>query len=167
MVDTQADISVIKEKALNCNFVRSEIVRIKGVAGATSSIGTIETDLYFENFPMNHKFHVVSNEFDIPSDGILGKDFLKPNGCDISYKRMVLMVPVNEKDDCVFIPILQGPDQDTIVLPARSEVVRRFELPKAIGPQVINQETIDLGVYVARTIVNPKEPYVRIINTTS
>lgn len=140
------------------------IIRIKGVTdGHIESLGTIETNLFFENYSLPHTFHVVSNEFNIPADGILGKDFIKPNLCEISYRNMTLTVPINNED--VIIPILQGPEQDTIVLPARCEVIRRFNIGNQIDPQIIQQQELESGIFIARTIVNPEMPYARVLNT--
>lgn len=72
-------------------------------------------------------------------------------------------------DDCepIEIPLHDGPDSDTIILPARCEVARKVKLfANANGPQVIDSQEIAKGFMIARTIVDSKNPIVRIINTT-
>lgn len=104
------------------------------------------------------------NSFHIPSDGILGKDFLKKYQCDISYRERCLIFYLNGRQ--IFIPIHEGPGEDTIVLPARSEVVRKFKLRHSNNPRLVDSQEIKHGVFVARTIIDTDEPLVRVINTT-
>lgn len=144
------------------SYNSQNIIRIKGVTeGHIESLGTIETNLFFENSSLPHTFHIVSNDFNIPSDGILGKDFVKTHLCENSYRHMTLTVPVFNED--IIIPILQGPEQDTIVLPARCEVIRRFNVTNAFGPQIIQQQELESGIFIAQTIVNPDMPYARVL----
>lgn len=123
-MDTQADISVLKENVLkeNSNFNHLDTIKIRGITNnAIYSLGTIETDLIIDDFAINHTFHVVPEEFYIPSDGILGKDFIKNFKCHLDYNKMTLSFSLNNEK--IIIPILQGPEQDTIILPARCEVI--------------------------------------------
>lgn len=90
LIDTQAEISVIKFESLNPNCIinESESIKIRGVTdGFIRSLGTIQIDLFFGDFSVPHEFHVVPREFDVPSDGIIGKDFLKYHECDISFRK--------------------------------------------------------------------------------
>lgn len=114
---------------------------------------------------LNHSFHVVPNEFRIPSDGILGKDFIKNYRCNIDYNNMILSFYFKNKK--LVIPILQGPEQDTIVLPARSEVIRKFTISNSNEPQIIDSQELEPGVFIARTIINPSQPFARVLNTTN
>lgn len=68
LIDTQADISVIKEKFI-CDYTElndTEIIDIRGVTeGITESIGTIEIDFEYEQRLFPHKIHVVPDDFNI------------------------------------------------------------------------------------------------------
>lgn len=146
-------------------FDTSELIQITGITDEPiSSLGYVDTDLINENFIINHPLHVVPNSFHIPSDGILGKDFLKKYRCDISYRERCLTFWLHNRR--ISIPIHEGPGEDTIVLPARCEVVRKFKLRNSNSPRLIDSQEIKQGVFVARTITNTNEPLVRVINTT-
>lgn len=69
------------------------------------------------------------------------------------------------------IPILQGPSENTIMLPARCEVFRQF---KCYNPEVSEQNPllvtpyeISKGVFVSRSIINSKNPILRVLNINS
>lgn len=168
LVDSQADISVIK---ISCLKATSEIdtfdrINIRGVTkDVVSSFGTISIELSIDNCSVTQIFHVVADDFNIPADGIIGRDFIKQHRCNMDYDGMTVSFYYNNRH--LFIPMLQGPDQDTIVLPARSEVIRKFNINTSNEPQVIDSQEIHNGIFIARTIVNPSEAYVKVLNTTN
>lgn len=168
LVDTQADISIIKNNTIipNTFYDSSERIRIKGVTdGSITSLGTISTKLFVSKFAIAHKFHIVPDMFNIPADGILGKDFLKKFRCKIDYQDMTLALVV--KDSIVVMPIIEGPQCDTTVIPARSEVIRSFRIQNFTSPQVIDSQEIAKGVFIARTIAHSSDPLIRVVNTTT
>lgn len=88
LIDTQADISVIKESALNydTSINSGDTITIKGVTSSkTESLGTTETTIILDEVDIPHTFHVVPSDFGIPSDGIIGKDFIKLHRCNLDY----------------------------------------------------------------------------------
>lgn len=151
-----------------CEINESEIIDIRGVTdGITSSLGTTDLDLIYDEYEIPQIFHVVPNNFNIGADGILGKDFLKNYSCTLSYRKMTLNL-VFDNDESIDIPLHDGPDSNTIILPARCEVARKIKLTsKVCGPQLVDSQEIAEGVMIARTIVESQNPIVRIINTTS
>lgn len=168
LVDTQADVSIIKNKSLltNTYYNSSEIIKIKGVTdGSIASIGTVYAKLYIHNYTVSHKLHIVPETFNIPSDGILGKDFLRTFQCKIDYQDMSLALRLN--NSTVTIPIVEGPQVGTTVIPARSEVIRSFQLQNFRSPQIIDSQEITPGVFIARTVAHSPNPLVRVVNTTS
>lgn len=167
LIDTQADISIIKIGTLNFHvtYDTSEIIRITGITDdPICSLGVVATELISDNFEVTHPLHVVPNSFHIPSDGILGKDFLKRFNCEISYRDKLLTLWLNGQP--ISIPIIEGPEEDTIVLPARSEVVRRFTLRRSTEARLAINQEIGKGIFVARTVIHSNEPLIRILNTT-
>lgn len=170
LVDSQADITILKEKSVN-NFEsidRDEIIEIKGVTdGVIESIGTIEAELMYNGIALPQKIHIVPDNFNIEVDGIVGIDFLKKYRCNVDYDDMSVTAKFDD-DNCIRIPFQSGPIEGTFVLPARSEVVRQIKLKKGTrGARLIESQEISEGVMIARTIVNTNQPLVRIINTTS
>lgn len=79
LVDTGADVSLIKLiHFTNDQINTNRITTLSGIGqGKIRSIGTTFFDLKFKNFLIPHTFHVVSDDFPIPCDGIIGMDFIK------------------------------------------------------------------------------------------
>lgn len=169
LVDSQADISVIKIGSFSNieNLNGSEIVNIKGVIphGKVSSFGTYNSQIFINDRSINHKLHVVPDDFNIPSDGILGRDFIKLFRCSLNYNKM--RISLYYKDEKLYIPMYQGPKQNIIVIPARSEVIRYFHLQDFKSIRFIDSQEIDDGVFVAKTIAYSENTYVRILNTSN
>lgn len=95
LCDTQADISVIKESSIKnkMDIDTSETIRIKGVTNdPIESYGTVWLKIYFNDCVIEHLFHVVPDSFNIPADGIIGKDFNRCFRCKIDYDDMSLMI---------------------------------------------------------------------------
>lgn len=55
---------------------------------------------------------------------------------------------------------------NTIILPARSEVIRKITLQNNIDLQIIESQRVGDDVFIARTVVNPQNPYIKILNTS-
>lgn len=80
LLDTGAAISIVKENTLLSNVSINEFNKchIQGIGNSlVETKGIIGTNIYLQNFKFFHTFHVVSNNFPINYDGILGLDFLK------------------------------------------------------------------------------------------
>ena len=163
LVDTRAEISVITRTTMNESFGlemhlnKTEITDIRGIAGdKITSMGTIEIAVGFgDGIEHPTTFHVVPEEFNIPSDGILGKDFVKNYICNLDYESMTFTV--KSRNGTSVVNLDQGPDQETVVLPARAEVARcskfTWWLPQELAP----------GVMVAVTMVSPHTNVIRIM----
>lgn len=168
LVDTQADISVIRYSSLrNGSFIDgTQTIRIKGVTEQIiQSIGIIDATIHIDEISIAHVFHVVPDEFGIPSDGILGKDFLKIHRCVLDYEDMTLSFSV--LDTRVSIGIHGGPSEDLVTIPARSEVYRTFHLNKYDAPQFIPNSEISPGVFTTNSIATCDSPIIRVCNTTN
>lgn len=171
LLDSQADISLIKRHVVRPRecFDVDNLIDITGITdNPITTLGSKEVILSNDDFEVEHVLQVVPDDFNIPSDGIIGKDFLKRFKCNLDYNSMLLTFCLGDK--LVSIPVLEGPEGNTMVLPARSEVVRRFNLRnKIIGPQLVNNQELKEGIFVARTIIDssrPSRPLVRILNAT-
>lgn len=141
LIDTQAGISLIKISSMKNTFDLkkrinvNDVINIKGVTNETiSSLGTICVDFYVDNEVVPALLHVVQDGFDIPSDEIIGKDFLHFYKCNIDLNEMFLKINLNGY--VLQIPLLEGLEDDVMVLPARSEVVRSFKL-SALGDVLV------------------------------
>lgn len=166
LVDTQADISIIKLDSIGTLQIDpTEEICIKGITNNTiKSIGTVDINLFVGNHVITNKFHVVPNNFSIPSDGILGKDFIKGLKCNISYEDMTISFYLG--NNLAIIDILSSPITNTVVIPPRSQSIRKFHLKRGTGAQVIESQEISAGVFLARTIVDRNHAYVKVLNVT-
>lgn len=100
LIDTQADICVIKEEHVveYAEIDYDNIIDISGVTdGLIESIGSINTEIVIDNTEIPITFHVVPNKFNIGTSGLLGKDFLKSYECEISYRKMTLNFIYNDQ----------------------------------------------------------------------
>lgn len=166
LLDTQADISVIKNTAIKTDsFINdNDIIKIRGITdGFVQTYGTINTDIILNDYAIPQEFHVVSDTFAIPSDGILGRDFIKNNKCQIDYKNME--ISFNYYNQTFSLQILDSINSDTNVLPPRSEVFRNFVIKNFQNPQLIPNDEIANGIFIANTIAYDKIVTIRVLNT--
>lgn len=102
-VDTQADISIVKFSSLpEDQYINTaNVINIRGITqDSLQSLGIIYIELKMNTRAITHDFHVVPDEFNIDSDGILGKDFLTQCKCRIDYSSMTFSI---FGDDLTFI----------------------------------------------------------------
>lgn len=169
LIDTQAGISLIKYSSLlkNLTYNKYDYFDITGITDVPiRSLGSINSELLVNDYPLPQKLHVVPDDFNIPSDGILGKDFLKMFQCDICYHDMTLSL--NTDFGQLTVEIFEGPDEDTFVIPPRCEVVRSFSIKfdKNKSTRYAPTQELAEGVFTTNTIVDATNPFVRIVNTT-
>lgn len=166
-MDSQADISLIKISALNNETLidKNNTIEIKGITPNTiATLGTIHANLHFNDTIIEHELHVVPDDFCINSDGIIGRDFMKENNCVINYRNMTLEFEYENKS--IKIEIENGPLHNHCTVPSYSEVYRICKLAKCDKPVVVPAQDLAPGVYIARAIVDPTNPIVKILNTT-
>ena len=169
LVDTQADISIIKCSSIEAEVEldESDLIVIKGVTdGKMMTMGSVQTSIYFKDMQVEQRLHVVPDEFSIPVDGILGRDFLKQNGCEISYKTMTMTM--DHEGISIPIPFYAGPEKDRMIIPPRCEVVRRFDIKMKEGELwFADSQQLAEGVYTANAVLDSGRPLIRVINTTN
>lgn len=171
IVDTGADISLLKISSLcQANPLNSnEIITLSGIGqGTVKSVGSILLDLRVENILITHKFHTVHDDFSIPSDGIIGMDFLKEFNCILDFmqnKDLLILRPRNFQHFA--IPIKNTGTDNSILLPARSQVIRKICLNSQHEELLVPNQEIQPGVFIANTIVKGNDAYVKILNTNS
>lgn len=171
LVDTGADISLLKQTSIEYKKINKyKITTISGIGeGTIQSLGTTHLELCNKYYFIPHEFHVVHENFPIPCDGILGMDFIKHYNCILDFNETqdwFILRPQNVRDG-VHIPILHYSTNDTILLPARSEVIRQVRLNTPYDEVlVVNQEPRP-GVIIGNTIVKSKRAFIRVINTNT
>lgn len=157
------DISVFKISSIQNNIFidKSNSIRIKGNTNdSIESLGTILIRLNMGK-PITHIFHVVPDEFNIETDGIIGKDFLIQNNCAIDYANMTFTV--NSGNNYNVLCLKTGPSENSMIIPPRCETVRKFKVNRR-EDCVVDQIELSPGVYTARTIVDSNFPYKYLSN---
>lgn len=159
---------MIKQSSIdNVNLVnKSEIISIKGIANdVIDSLGTLSVNLIFKEITISHIFHIVPDYFNIPSDGILGKDFNKSHKTRIDYEDMTFTIRTPEFN--LILPINSEPKQNMVSVPPRCESYRIFHIENFSGSCVIPSQEIFPGIFIPNTIVSDKNPMLKILNTNS
>lgn len=165
IVDTGADVSIFKPNNINVNlnYNPQNQSTLRGItAQETLTLGSVNISLILNNFSLPHTFQLVDNSFPIPTNGILGRDFLANFRCSIDYNTWLLAINVNNSS--IFVPI-QNNFNGAIVLPARSEIIRQISTLTLERDSLIESSEILPGVFCSNTIVSKDAPLVRIINT--
>lgn len=168
IIDTGADISIFKRGQVHLDQIVniSAASKIKGVTeGLVSSLGVTKTNIMIDNYEIPHFFHIVENSFPIPGDGILGRDFLVKHKSFIDYGDWTMTLRLPHTD--LVIPIFNGPEENTLYIPPRCEVIRHIKCLENIKQDsLIENKELQPGIYIARTIISKENPIVKIINTT-
>lgn len=168
LVDTQADITIVKISCLlDLNKLdKSEIITMKGITNEKQfSLGSMMMNFCFSEFSIEHKVHVVADDFQMPAHGILGKDFLHLYKCLVDYSNMTFMIRPNNETPAV-IELHSEVIRGISAVPARSEAFKLFRINSKIFPCVIPAQEFDKNVFVPTTIVSQKESYIRVLNTS-
>lgn len=166
LLDTQAEISLIKSNALtkNVHIDEYDFCTLKGITkDQISSLGSCKIFLNLQNrYEVEQSFQVVSPSFPIPTHGILGKDFLCDNDCVIDALTNELTVRLLDNE--IVLPMLK-PKSSFITIPPRSQVIRKITL-EVDQDVVINNVEASPGVFIASSISSKSKPYVSILNVT-
>lgn len=112
---------------------------------------------------LQHKFHVVPNEVAIPCDGIIGKDFIKLNKCNLDLRSMLFNIRLYDIE--ISISMLSEPRRNNIYVPAKSEIFRIFRINEIKFPRIVEPQEIAPNILISTTIVYRNEAWIRVLNT--
>lgn len=165
LTDSEADISLIKVNALQHNFIlnEKENMILRGITdGRVKTLGTVLIELDFNNIIMEHKFHVVDHKFDIPTNGLLGKDFIKTHGCILDYRKMEMRFEINnfEVKTKIYSEVADGKS----AVPSNGGVFKIFRIKESEFPRVIEPQEIAKNIFIPTTIIYEPESWIRVIN---
>lgn len=164
LVDTQADISIIKKSALNKNtrFNQTNKITMKGITSKRQkSLGSTKLNLILEQ-----ELHIVDNDFPLPCHGILGKDFVKTTKSIIDYGNMTITLTNPNSNETVEIDIRTEVCDGRSILPLRSETFKMFHINTTKFPCVIETLEIERGVLIPTTVVYERNSLIRVLNVT-
>lgn len=165
--DMQAQMSIIKLQEINNrnDINNSQIYNIKGATGGVvKTLGFIILTLNFTNFDIGHKFHVVPDDFDIPLAGVIGRDLINSGKCNLDYDNREMII--KHENLISKEKILLYNKKNSHIIPARSEIILKFEID-AVDEVVIDNRQINDDVFISRTIVDPKDAYLRVLNISN
>jgi hypothetical protein len=164
MIDNGADISIIKETKLKKTtpIKNGSQCSITGVTpGAIKTIGLTTLRLNFYDSEIDHDFQVVDITFPLQVDGILGRDFLSKYRCNINYDTYLLSVNLSET--ILEVPFADETSADTIVVPARCEVIKRLLMINIQKPHLLLAQEIQKGVFCCNAIIDQNK-LVKFVN---
>lgn len=168
LVDSGAEISIFKaSKILPTTFVNTnDQCYISGINDhSVSTLGTATTNILLPNQgKLQHKFHLVDGQLPIPTDGILGRDFLRNYFCSINYDTWMLTGRC--KSEFFEIPIHDDMDGN-IFLPPRCEVFRRINIGDTHKTFLVKSNEIVPGVFISNSIIDSNNPFLKFLNTTN
>lgn len=94
---------------------------------------------------------------------MIGRDFLKKFGVSVEYGENDFLYFRNHD---VSIPIVNTPFNERITIPPRCEVIRRINLPSS-KDFVVSDKLENSQVFIARSIINRTNPFVRLLNISN
>ena len=168
MIDSGAEISIFKHAKLkNAGYINNnEYVAITGIhQHPIDTLGSANVQLNLsDNCLINHKFHIIHDDLPIPTDGILGRDFLTKFHCNINYDTWTLTSFIHSEQ--IEIPIQDNFNGD-LLIPPRCEVYRQLNLEKTNQNYFLPSSELQPGIFCANCIINSNNPIVKLINTTN
>jgi len=171
-VDTVANISPLKENADIFNNIQiKNTINIQGISeGIIKSKGLAPKEVQTDKYIIPYNFHIVNQDFAIPCDGIIGLDFIKELNCQMDLKPTEdwVIIRPNNIEIHIYITITYTSGNNTILLPSRSQVVRKIKTMSDMSDTtLIPNHEIQPGIYVANTITSKQNTFVRLLNTTT
>lgn len=149
LIDSGADISQIEITRIDTNAT----ISLNGIGkGITYTIGKVHADLKIKNLLLiQPSFRVVQDDFPIPSDGMLGLDFLKKYNCILDYQRDQDWLVLRPEDfpQHIAIPMRNSLRINSISLPERSEVIRFITVNSTEKEVLIPHQELQSGIFVA------------------
>lgn len=89
IIDTGSDLTTLKSYKVVLNDIinKDNVLSIYQITpNSTKTKGSCELKILIEDDSIDQLFHDLNNDIKIKADGILGNDFLRKHGCQISYQ---------------------------------------------------------------------------------
>ena len=112
IVDTGADISLLKKDCIRSDILCNprDRIKIQGInKDCIETLASTHSKIFFPNIKtVDHKFHIVGDNFNLNCSGILGIDFLQNFKSIVDYDSGIL--ELNLGDSRIFIDLCSSPD---------------------------------------------------------
>lgn len=155
----------ISSIAKEINYDKNDIAKLVGITQTPIfTLGSFNLKIIHQHTEFEHKFHLISDDFPIPSNGIIGKDFIKRFKCLIDYGEMTIKIRKNEIEN-VEIPIRSELMNGVSALPPRSETFKIFHIKSEKFPCIIEPQEIENGILIPSSIVHQPKSWLRVLNT--
>lgn len=172
LIDTGASVSLLKyqEKLNNLDFDldQGDKITLTGLSAnaPVETAGSCILNLHFHSQKVSAKFHLVTENHNLPHDGILGNDFLSTNGAIINLNKSQLFLASLGRP--IEIVCKKEINSKSFILEPRSETVIEVDiLNKNISQGICPEIKIAEGVYLAKSLVkvNNNKALTTILNT--
>ena len=176
LVDTGADISILKPDKLDKTkrFNPEGRVKVKGVSGSSiQTLGTVPAVMYEGTVRIPFTFQLVGKQADISCDGILGRDFLAQAGANICYERGTLTLGLGSNKVHKVLTSVNARGQARRVrrleLPGRTEIVVSLPVEGSTENEegLTEKKVLQDGVYLAGAVTKVRAGFAitSIVNT--
>lgn len=101
VIDSAAELSIIRpNKILTAKINTLKRIQIIGVVKNQTirSMGTVKTQINFNNLILEHEFHVINQNLNLNADAVIGNDFLVKNNALIDYLDGSLTVKITKNN---------------------------------------------------------------------
>lgn len=172
LIDTGASLSILKKSCIDGETIcfPQNKCKIKGISNdVVYTLAKCTGNIILENGDkISQNFQIVPDDFPIPCNGILGKDFLKANKCIINYSKNSLELLSNDYIGSFNLRTCND-SSNSILVPARSEklINLSFDL-KPNGEYFCESLEIIEGIFLANSLIKIENnvAYTSIINAT-
>lgn len=173
LIDTGADVSILKAEIIDNDALVyvDEKIKLKGITGScVQSLGHIVGKIPLSELTtVSHKFHIVPESLPIPTDGILGNDFLSRNRAVIDFNSQTVTFPISDESNRTFE--LTAPSlgiNENYTVPPRTEKILTFKTIPDDADKVCLQKELYPGVYIANSLINGQNSLfnVSVVNAT-
>lgn len=161
MLDTGADINIIKANALNRDTLVyiDEKVEIQGITEEKQQ--TLGTTYLHSNTGI-HEFHVVPDRFPLKEQGIIGSMFLRQENAKIDFETRTVTISNNQS-----FPLESS---NRVTLPSRTICpVAIHTNQRNVENALINRQELEHGIFLVDSIVKVNhtgETYTYVTNAT-
>lgn len=81
------------------------------------SIGTTTAYIFLDGQEWKSIFHIVNDDFPIPTDGIISRDFITNHKSKLDYEKWIMELKIGKQK--FKTPIFSSPVEGRLVFPAR------------------------------------------------
>lgn len=119
--------------------------------------------IHIETVDIPIKFHIVPDDFPIPSHGILGENFIRGNRYTLDYDSNFMTVKPNDSV-CVSRKIQSELLHGLSAVPPCSQTFKIFQISNEKFPCLIEAQEVDDNVIVPTNIVHTPKAWIKVFN---